>query len=185
MSRIAKTPIEVPGGVEVTIADRSVSAKGPKGERRLELLPGIEVAKEDGVLKIRISGASNRSGRKPDKKVASMSGTARAMVHNLIHGVSVGFEKKLSISGVGYRANAQGGKLNISLGFSHPVVYQLPEGVTVEMPSQTEIIVRGVDKQQVGQVAAEIRAFRPPEPYKGKGIRYQDEYVKRKQAKKK
>ena len=185
MSRIAKTPIEVPGGVEVTIADRSVNAKGPKGERSLELLPGIDVAKEDGVLKIHISDAANSSGRRPDKKVVSMSGTVRAMVHNLIHGVSVGFEKKLSISGVGYRANAQGGKLNLSLGFSHPVAYQLPEGVTVETPSQTEIIVRGVDKQQVGQVAAEIRAFRPPEPYKGKGIRYQDEHVRRKQAKKK
>ena len=189
MSRIAKTPIPVPGGVEVTIADRSVSAKGPKGERSLRLLPGIDVVRADGVLEIRISGTEGASGaksdKKPDKNIVSMSGTARAMVHNLIHGVSVGFEKQLSISGVGYRANAQGRRLNLSLGFSHPVVYQLPEGVTVETPSQTEIIVRGADKQQVGQVAAEIRGFRPPEPYKGKGIRYRDEYVRRKQAKKK
>ncbi len=181
MSRIAKTPIRVPGGVEVKIADRSLSARGPKGEQSLDLLPGIGVVEADGVLNVRILG-----GRDPsDKKTVSMSGTARAMVYNLIHGVSEGFEKKLSISGVGYRANAQGSRLNLSLGFSHPVVYELPTGVTVETPSQTEIIVRGADKQQVGQVAAEIRAFRPPEPYKGKGIRYQDEHVRRKQAKKK
>ena len=185
MSRIAKTPIEVPGGVEVRIvnsgADRSVSVKGPKGEQRLDMLPGIDVVEEDSVLKVRIS-----EGRDPaDKKTVSMSGTMRALVYNLIHGVNDGFEKKLSIIGVGYRANAQGSKLNLSLGFSHPVVYQLPAGVTVETPIQTEIIVRGADKQQVGQVAAEIRAFRPPEPYKGKGIRYTDEHVRRKQAKKK
>lgn len=184
MSRIAKTPVEVPGGVEVKIAERTVSAKGPKGEQRLDLLPGIDVVQEGGALNVRIIGEGS-SEKSSDKKAVSMSGTARALVYNLIHGVSVGFEKKLSISGVGYRANAQGNKLNLSLGFSHPVVYQLPRGVTVETPSQTEITVRGADKQQVGQVAAEIRAFRPPEPYKGKGIRYHGEYVRRKQAKKK
>ena len=189
MSRIAKTPIEIPGGVKVRIvnsaAERSVSATGPKGERSVNLLPGVDVVEQDGTLKIRVIGEQDSPDNKPDKRAVSMSGTARALVYNLIHGVHVGFEKKLSISGVGYRAKAQGNQLNLSLGFSHPVVYQLPQGVTVETPSQTEIIVRGVDKQQVGQVAAEIRAHRPPEPYKGKGIRYVDEYVRRKQAKKK
>ena len=181
MSRIAKTPVVVPAGVEVKIAARALTAKGPKGEMSLDLLPGTDLVQEDGVLKVGIIGG----GGNPGKRALAMSGTARALVYNLIHGVSEGFEKKLSIFGVGYRAGAQGGKLNLSLGFSHPVVYQLPKGVTVETPSQTEIVVRGVSKQQVGQVAAEIRAFRPPEPYKGKGIRYADEYVRRKQAKKK
>ncbi len=186
MSRIAKTPIPVPGGVEVKIAGRALSAKGPKGELSLDLPPGIALVQEDGVLKVSIAGAGAAGARvRPDKKVVSLSGTARALAHNLICGVSEGFEKKLSIAGVGYRAQAQGGKLTLSLGFSHPVAYQPPRGVTLETPSQTEIIVRGADKQQVGQVAAEIRAFRPPEPYKGKGIRYSDEYVRRKQAKKK
>lgn len=181
MSRIAKTPISVPNGVEVKIAARSVTAKGPKGELSLDLLPGIDLAREDDALMVRITGAA----KNPGKRALAMSGTTRALVYNLIHGVSQGFEKKLSISGVGYRAQAQGAKLNLSLGFSHPVVYQLPHGVSVETPSQTEIVVRGASKQQVGQVAAEIRGFRPPEPYKGKGIRYADEHVRRKQAKKK
>ena len=182
MSRIAKIPVSVPSGVEVTLAARSLTAKGPKGELSLDLLPGVELKQEDGELRVSVIG---NGGGKPSKKNLAMSGTTRALVYNLIHGVSEGFEKKLSIIGVGYRASAQGGKLNLSLGFSHPVVYQLPPGVTVETPSQTEIVVRGVSKQQVGQVAAEIRAFRPPEPYKGKGIRYADEHVRRKQAKKK
>lgn len=181
MSRIAKTPISVPNGVEVTIAARSVTAKGPKGELSLDLLPGIGLVREDDALVVSITGPA----KNPGKKTLAMSGTTRALVYNLIHGVSRGFEKKLSISGVGYRAQAQGAKLNLSLGFSHPVVYQLPHGVSVETPSQTEIVVRGASKQQVGQVAAEIRGFRPPEPYKGKGIRYADEQVRRKQAKKK
>ena len=180
MSRIAKTRIEVPGGVEVKITARSVSAKGPRGEGRLDLLPGVDLLEEDGALKVAI----DEQGRL-DRKTVSMSGTARAMVYNLIHGVSEGFEKKLSIVGVGYRASDQGGKLNLSLGFSHPVVYNPPSGITLETPSQTEIVVRGMDKQQVGQTAAEIRAFRPPEPYKGKGIRYHGENIRRKQAKKK
>lgn len=185
MSRIAKIPVAVPGGVEVKITDNLVHAKGPKGERSLDLMPGIAVEQVDGVLQVRIIDAQTSDKHAPDKRAVSLSGTARAMVYNLVHGVSVGFERKLSIVGVGYRANAQGRKLNLNLGFSHPVVYQPPEGVSVETPSQTEIIVRGTDKQQVGQVAAEIRAFRPPEPYKGKGIRYHDEHVRRKQAKKK
>lgn len=181
MSRIAKIPIAVPNGVAVTIADDKVSVKGAKGELNLALHAGIGLVEENGELQI----VRKDSARKADKKIAAMLGTTRALVYNLVRGVSEGFEKRLNILGVGYRAQAQGKKLNISVGFSHPVVYSLPDGVTVETPSQTEIVVRGADKQQVGQVAAEIRAFRPPEPYKGKGIRYQDEYVRRKQAKKK
>jgi len=181
MSRIAKTPVTVPSGVEVTIASRAVTAKGPKGELSLDVLPGVDVARRDDELVVSIIG---RGGRHPKRAVA-MSGTMRALVYNLVRGVSEGFEKRLSIAGVGYRAQAQGRRLNLSLGFSHPVVYQSPPGVTVETPSNTEIVVRGASKQQVGQVAAEIRAYRPPEPYKGKGIRYADEHVRRKQAKKK
>lgn len=181
MSRIAKTPVTVPSGVEVTIASRAVTAKGPKGELSLDVLPGVDVAREEDALVVSIIG---RGGRHPKRAVA-MSGTMRALVYNLVRGVSEGFEKRLSIAGVGYRAQAQGRRLNLSLGFSHPVVYQSPPGVTVETPSQTEIVVRGASKQMVGQVAAEIRAYRPPEPYKGKGIRYADEVVRRKQAKKK
>lgn len=180
MSRIAQTPIVVPNDVEVTISSGSVSAKGPKGQMSFDLLPGIGVIEEQGVLNVSIVTAG-----KPSKKVVAMSGTARALLYNLIYGVSKGFEKMLRISGIGYRAQSQGNKLNLSLGFSHPIAYSVPSGVSIEVLNQTEIIVRGMDKQQVGQVAAEIRAFRPPEPYKGKGIRYQDEYIKIKQAKKK
>ncbi|MDD9810997.1 MAG: 50S ribosomal protein L6 [Gammaproteobacteria bacterium] len=181
MSRIAKTPVTVPNGVEVTIAARSVTAKGPKGELSLDLLPGVDLTREDDALVVGIIGGNSS----PSKRALAMSGTTRALVYNLVRGVSEGFEKRLSIAGVGYRAQAQGARLNLSLGFSHPVVYQAPAGVTVETPSQTDIVVRGASKQQVGQVAAEIRAYRPPEPYKGKGIRYADEIVRRKQAKKK
>ena len=177
MSRIAKTPIAIPAGVEVTIAARKLRAKGPHGELSMDFLPGVELVEKDGVVTVTVA--------KPGKKTAAMSGTARALANNLIHGVAAGFEKRLSIVGVGYRAQAQGGKLTLALGFSHPVVYQLPPGISAETPSQTEIVVRGADKQRVGQAAAEIRGFRPPEPYKGKGIRYKDEHVRRKQAKKK
>ena len=177
MSRIAKLPIELPGGVEVNITDAAVNAKGPKGEGRLPLLPGVRVEQQDNTLRIHAQPTHPRG--------AAMSGTARTLVYNLIYGVSQGFEKRLTIVGVGYRAQAQGDKLNLTLGFSHPVVYQVPAGIKIETPSQTEIIVRGADKQKVGQVAAEIRAYRPPEPYKGKGIRHADEHVRRKQAKKK
>lgn len=180
MSRIAKAPVTVPNGVEVTIAARAVTAKGPKGELRLALLPGVDLARDGDALKVTVS-----DGEAADKRAHAMSGTTRALVYNLVRGVSEGFEKRLAIAGVGYRAQAQGRRLNLSLGFSHPVVYQSPPGVTVETPSNTEIVVRGASKQQVGQVAAEIRRFRPPEPYKGKGIRYADEIVRRKQAKKK
>ena len=181
MSRIAKAPIPVPEGVDVTISQGGVSAKGPKGEMSMDLYPGIELVEHEGVLHVSVAGAVETGMR----KMRAMSGTMRALVHNLLMGVSSGFEKKLSVVGVGYRAQAQGKKLNLSLGFSHPVVYTMPEGVSVQTPTQTEIVLNGMDKQVVGQTAAEIRAFRPPEPYKGKGVRYADEHVIRKQAKKK
>ncbi|MGR3984726.1 MAG: 50S ribosomal protein L6 [Gammaproteobacteria bacterium] len=181
MSRIAKLPIEVPAGVEVKIAARKLSAKGPHGELSMDFLPGVDLLEKNGVITV----DAGRATGKPGKRAAAMSGTARSLANNLILGVSAGFEKRLSIVGVGYRAQAQGGKITLALGFSHPVVYQLPPGISAETPSQTEIILRGADKQRVGQAAADIRGFRPPEPYKGKGIRYKDEHVRRKQAKKK
>ena len=175
MSRVAKNPINVPSGVEVKLDDAVVSVTGPKGQLALELHPSVGVKQSDNVLQV---SAANDAAQ-------AMAGTFRSLIDNMIIGVSDGFEKKLEIIGVGYRANAQGSKLNLSLGFSHPVVYNLPDGVSVETPVQTQIVVTGADKQQVGQAAAEIRAFRPPEPYKGKGIRYVGEHVVRKQAKKK
>ena len=181
MSRIAKAPITVPAGVDINIDTGTVTAKGPKGELSFSLSPGIEVVNNDGTLNVQLVD----NGKKVTKHTLSMSGTTRAMINNLIIGVTDGFEKKLNVVGVGYRAQAQGKKLNLSLGFSHPVVYELPEGVSAETPTQTEIVLKGADKQVVGQAAAEIRSFRPPEPYKGKGVRYSDEYVARKQAKKK
>ena len=181
MSRIAKAPITVPSGVDIKIDRDKVTAKGPKGELSFPLSPGIELVEEEGTLKVQVI----ETKEKVSKHTISMSGTTRAMIQNLVVGVSAGFEKKLSIKGVGYRAQAQGKNLNLSLGFSHPVVYQLPEGISAETPTQTEIVLSGADKQVVGQAAAEIRAFRPPEPYKGKGVRYADERVIMKQAKKK
>ena len=181
MSRIAKAPITIPSGVEVKIDQGQVSAKGPKGELSFSLNPDIELVQEDGVLSVQIAG----NQEKVSKHTKSMSGTTRAMINNIITGVTSGFERHLTIIGVGYRAQAQGKKINLSLGFSHPVEYELPEGVTAETPTQTSIVLKAADKQLLGQVAAEIRAFRPPEPYKGKGVRYADEYVMRKQAKKK
>ena len=175
MSRIANSPINVPSGVEVKLDDAAVSVKGPKGQLVLELHPTVGVKQSDDVLQV---SATNDAAW-------PMAGTFRSLINNMITGVSDGFEKKLEIIGVGYRAQAQGSKLNLSLGFSHPVVYNLPDGVSVETPVQTQIVVTGADKQRVGQAAAEIRAFRPPEPYKGKGIRYVGEHVVRKQAKKK
>ena len=180
MSRIAKAPITVPAGVDVKIVGRSVRAKGPQGERSLELVPGIELVAKADQLTVHIQKEVPHS-----TQIVAMSGTTRAMVNNLVIGVSQGFERKLVINGVGYRAQAQGGKLNLSLGYSHPVVYELPDGVTAQTPTQTEIVLKGPDKQVLGQAAAEIRHYRPPEPYKGKGIRYADEQVMRKQAKKK
>ena len=175
MSRIGKAPIAIPAGVNIKDDDGVVTVKGAKGEMTLKLLPGISVAQEDGQLSVTIG---------EDPKLGPMSGTTRALINNMVQGVTEGFEKKLKIVGVGYRAKIQGNTLNLQLGFSHDVNYDLPEGVTAETPSQTEITVSGVDKQKVGQAAANIRAYRPPEPYKGKGIRYVDEHVVRKQAKK-
>ena len=175
MSRIAKKPISVPSGTDVTIAGQSVSIKGPKGNLVMNLHDSVSIAQDGTVLTLSPSIDS----------AMAMTGTMRSLVSNMVTGVNEGFQKKLQLIGVGYRAQAQGNSLNLSLGFSHPVVYAVPEGISIETPSQTEILVSGADKQKVGQVSAEIRAYRPPEPYKGKGVRYADEYVVRKEAKKK
>ena len=175
MSRIAKAPVTVAKGVDVKIDGRHVSVKGSKGTMELDLHPTVSVKLEDGVLTVTPA----------DDSAWAMAGTLRALLNNMVIGVSEGFSKKLQLVGVGYRAQVKGKVLNLNLGFSHPVDYPVPEGITIETPSQTEIVVSGCDKQKVGQVAAEIRAFRPPEPYKGKGVRYADEYVVRKEAKKK
>jgi len=175
MSRIAKKPIVVPTGIEVKISGRTVNVKGPKGNLNIDLHETVSIAQDGEVLNL--TPASDAAW--------AMAGTMRSLVGNMVTGVSEGFEKKLELIGVGYRAKAQGNSLNLQLGFSHPVDYAVPEGITVETPSQTEILVKGADKQKVGQVSAEIRAYRPPEPYKGKGVRYADEYVIRKEAKKK
>lgn len=180
MSRIGKDPISIPSGVEVKLNGQDISVKGPKGELTLTLHPKVAMEQGENELKV-----TSESLAQEGAGATAMAGTMRALVANMVTGVSQGFEKKMSIVGVGYRAQAQGSKLNLSLGFSHPVVYEVPKGINIETPTQTEIVVSGADKQQVGQIAAEIRAFRPPEPYKGKGIRYVDEYVMRKQAKKK
>ncbi len=175
MSRVAKNPVDLPSSVEAKMSGRNIQVKGPKGELSLNLHPTVDMVHEDN--QIRLAATT-------DDSAMAMAGTMRALVSNMVTGVSVGYEKKLTIVGVGYRAQAQGNSLNLSLGFSHPVVYQIAKGVSVETPSQTEIVVSGTDKQLVGQTAAEIRRFRPPEPYKGKGLRYADEQVRRKQAKK-
>lgn len=177
MSRVANNPVELPSGVEVTLSDQALTVKGSKGSLVLELHPDVEIKQEDGKLKF--------SARTQAKNARAMSGTTRANVNNMVQGVAQGFEKKLELVGVGYRAKVAGSVVNLTLGFSHPVNYQLPEGITAETPSQTQIVISGIDKQRVGQVAAEIRAFRPPEPYKGKGVKYADERVHRKEAKKK
>jgi large subunit ribosomal protein L6 len=169
-------PIELPAGVEVTIAGQSVSVKGAKGTLAHDVHPLVTVTQADGALSI---GVVNDS-----PKANALSGTTRALLQNMVTGVATGFQRKLEIVGVGYRAQVQGNKLNLSLGYSHPVEFQIPEGITVETPSQTEILVKGIDKQQVGQVAANIRAFRAPEPYKGKGVRYGGEQIVKKEAKK-
>ena len=178
MSRIANAPVSLPSGVEITQDGQLIKIKGAKGELEWNVHELVNVSQEDAQLKI----AVNKEG---SKQATALAGTTRALVNNMVTGVTQGWEKKLTIIGVGYRAQAQGQKLNLTLGFSHPVVHQVPEGVKVETPSNTEIVVTGIDKQKVGQVAAEIRAYRKPEPYKGKGVRYADEYVLRKQAKKK
>lgn len=177
MSRIAKQPVTVPAAVEVTENGQQITVKGPKGTLVHNIHELVEMKREDGELSF-----SPRDGSKASNALA---GTTRSLVSNLVTGVNDGYEKKLELVGVGYRAQARGKVLNLTLGFSHPVDYEVPEGVTAETPSQTEIVLKGADKQKVGQVAAEIRAFRPPEPYKGKGVRYADEVVVRKEAKKK
>ena len=177
MSRVANNPVTIPAGVEINIGSGTINVKGAKGALAHNISKAVEVTQEDSQLKFAaIEGQANSN---------ALAGTTRALVNNMVTGVSQGFEKKLQLVGVGYRAQAQGKILNLTLGFSHPVEFPVPEGITIETPSQTEVVVSGVDKQQVGQVAANIRALRPPEPYKGKGVRYADEQIIRKEAKKK
>lgn len=177
MSRIANSPVELPKGVEVSIAGGEITVKGGKGSLSLKLHEKVNIEQVENELKIATLST--------DKMTVAMAGTTRALVNNMVTGVSEGFVKELQLLGVGYRAQAQDDNLNLTLGFSHPVVYKIPKGIEIETPTQTQVLVRGIDKQLVGQVSAEIRAYRPPEPYKGKGVRYVDEHVKRKEAKKK
>lgn len=175
MSRIAKQPVEIPKGVDVKLQGRHLAMKGPVGEMSMDIHRDVSVEQKDNQINVLLGESGN----------SAMAGTMRALINNLVTGVSQGFERKLELVGVGYRAKAKGKTLSLTLGFSHPVEYPVPEGIKIETPSQTEVVVRGTDKQKVGQVAAEIRAFRKPEPYKGKGIKYSDERVIRKEAKKK
>jgi large subunit ribosomal protein L6 len=177
MSRIAKAPVTIPSGVDIKLDGNNMTVKGSKGQLSFDFNPAISIDIADNVIQMRWD--------KDNKIATAQAGTARAIVSNMVEGVSAGFEKKLTLIGVGYRAQSKGNVLNLALGFSHPVDFEVPQGITVETPSQTEIIVKGSDKQQVGQVAAKIRAYRPPEPYKGKGVRYAEEHVVRKEAKKK
>jgi large subunit ribosomal protein L6 len=177
MSRIAKAPVVIPSGVDIKLEGNKMTVKGSKGQLSFNINQAVSVDITDNV----VSMQWNRD----DKNATAQAGTARAIVNNMVTGVSAGFEKKLTLIGVGYRAQAKQNILNLALGFSHPVDFEVPAGITVETPTQTEIVVKGTDKQQVGQVAAKIRAYRPPEPYKGKGVRYAEEHVARKEAKKK
>jgi large subunit ribosomal protein L6 len=177
MSRIAKNPVELPKGVDVSLDAGQITVKGPLGTLNHFVLPSVRVEREGEALVCRAME------NKPDG--SAMSGTMRALLSNMVTGVTKGFEKKLTLVGVGYKAQAQGSKLNLALGFSHPVVHEMPNGINVETPTQTEILVKGIDRQLVGQVAAEIRSYRSPEPYKGKGVRYADEVVVIKETKKK
>ena len=177
MSRVAKYPVALPKGVDFSIAGGQITVKGPLGSLTQPLLPSVTIEKDGESLQVKaVEGAVD---------AGAMSGTQRALLNNMVTGVTKGFERKLTLVGVGYRAQAQGNKLNLSLGFSHPVVHDMPEGIKVETPSQTEIVIKGINKQVVGQVAAEVRAYRSPEPYKGKGVRYSDETVVIKETKKK
>ena len=177
MSRVAKNPIVLPQGVDVALSAEKISVKGPLGSISMAANPAVKVEKEGSALVCKpVEGAENAN---------ALSGTVRAIVANMVNGVSKGFERKLTLVGVGYRAQAQGDTLNLTLGFSHPVAHKMPAGIKCETPTQTEILIKGVDKQQVGQVAAEIRAYRKPEPYKGKGVRYSDEVIVLKETKKK
>ncbi len=176
MSRIANYPVNIPADVEVNISGNTVQIKGGKGELTHKIHAQVNVAKDENLLRISVNNTS--------KFAKAMSGTTRALLQNMVTGVSKGFEKKLEIIGVGYRAQAQGKALNLTLGFSHPVVFDIPDGISIDTPSQTEIVVKGIDRQKVGQVAANIRAYRLPEPYKGKGVKYSGEHIIRKEAKK-
>ena len=177
MSRVADNPVKIVDGVTVDIEGQEVKVGGPKGSLSMILNALVDLKVEEGLVVLVPNGN--------DRKSEAMAGTTRALLQNMVLGVSEGFEKRLELQGVGYRAQAKGNQVSLQLGFSHPIDYELPEGISAETPSQTEIVISGNDKQQVGQVCAEIRGFRPPEPYKGKGIRYQGEYVRRKEAKKK
>lgn len=177
MSRVANSPVNVPSGVDVSFEGQHLTVKGAKGALELTVHDSVEVSKEDNVLTF--------AARNNAQNARALAGTTRALVSNMVAGVSTGFERKLQLIGVGYRAKANGSTLNLTLGFSHPVDYEVPQGVTVETPTQTEIVLKSADKQLLGKVAADIRGFRPPEPYKGKGVRYADENVLRKEAKKK
>ena len=177
MSRIGNKPVTVPNGVDLKINGSNVTVKGGKGELTMDVHSAVSLKQDDNVVTVVPNDGS--------KQARAMSGTMRALINNMVVGVSEGFSKRLQLNGVGYRAKASGKSLNLTLGFSHPIDYPLPDGITVETPSNTEIVVSGADKQRVGQVAAEIRAFRAPEPYKGKGVRYADEYIRRKETKKK
>lgn len=177
MSRIAKNPIEVPNGVRIVLSEHMISVSGSRGTLEMDLSPEVEVRQTDALLTF--------AARTKSKFSNAMSGTTRALIYNMVVGVTQGFEKKIELIGVGYRVQIQGDSINLSLGFSHPVLYQLPEGVTAETLSQTELVLRSSNKQKLGQVAAEIRSFRPPEPYKGKGVRVDGERIRRKEAKKK
>ncbi len=177
MSRIAKNPITIPAGVDVKIDNQTVQVKGPKGTLTQALNSNVEVVLDKGSISFNLEGKSD--------EVRMQSGTARALLNNLVHGVTKGFERKLTLIGVGYRAAVQGSSLNLTLGYSHPINFPIPQGIQIETPTQTEIVVKGIDKQLVGQVSANIRAYRPPEPYKGKGIRYADEVIIQKETKKK
>jgi large subunit ribosomal protein L6 len=177
MSRVAKRPVVLPQGVEFNVSDGMIMIKGPKGSLSLAVHASIDFSQEENEVKV--------NARDDQSNSIAIAGTFRSLIANMVTGVTDGFERKLKLVGIGYRAQAQGNQLNLTLGFSHPVNYTVPEGITIETPSQTEIVVTGIDKQKVGQVAAEIRAYRPPEPYKGKGVRYSDERVSLKEAKKK
>lgn len=177
MSRVAKMPIALPAGAEASITATAITVKGPMGTLCQALNGLVKIENNNGTLTFDVANDSREAN--------AMSGTIRALVNNMVTGVTKGFERKLTLVGVGYRAKADGGKLDLSLGFSHPVVHVMPEGVKCETPTQTEILIKGIDKQRVGQVAAEVRAYRSPEPYKGKGVRYADEVVKLKETKKK
>lgn len=177
MSRVANNPVVLPSGVEVKLSGQDVEIKGAKGALQLSIHPAVEIKQDDNTLRF--------AARSSAKSSRALAGTMRALVNNMVVGVTSGFERKLKLVGVGYRAQSKGKTLNLTLGFSHPIDYALPDGVTAETPTPTDVVLNSIDKQQVGQCAAEIRAFRPPEPYKGKGVRYADEAVRRKEAKKK